>query len=77
MMWINWETLLKIFSSVGLVDPFPSKKIPRYLIVSLGLRGIIGWLLKFRGIVSWVVLGDILLGKMWIRSDLDGLTYII
>jgi hypothetical protein len=46
---------------VGLVEPFPSKKIPKYLIVSFDLRGVIGWLLKIIGINSELVLGSVFL----------------
>ena len=65
----------KILLSVGLVDPFPSRKIPKYLIISLDFRGVIGWLLKVRGVVSGKMLDSVFwLGVIWIRSDLDGLT---
>ena len=72
--WVNWFILLVIILIVGLEEPFPSRKMPRYLMISFGLRGRICWFLKSRKWLEVLLVWEFLDLDIWRRSDFRGFT---
>ena len=75
--WVNWFILLVMILIVGLDEPFPFRKIPKYLIVSFSLRDRICWFLKSTKWLGVVLVCEFLDLDIWRRSDLSEFTWIL